>query len=171
MGPVSTSNQNQEEPRSVESISPSNPIHDRQNDMDLIYHVNRSTEEKRLCISPECVADILAFAHGRGQGHSGFEATFEIVSRSWYIRGLIKTLRAYVRNCSQCLQIQIRRHRSWDSLQSIHSSSVSFHTIAMDFVLGLLKIKDGVDCVLSVTNKFIKRIMLISGKFTYTAED
>jgi hypothetical protein len=48
---------------------------------------------------------------------------------------------------------------------------MSFHTIIMNFVLRLFKIKDEVDCVLSVTNKFIKRVMLISEKFTYTIED
>jgi hypothetical protein len=133
--------------------------------------VNRSTEEKRLCISSECVSNILVIAHERKQEHSDFEVTFEIISRSWYIRDLIKTLRFYIRNCSQCLQIQIRRHRSWKNLQSIHSSSIFFHIITMNFVLDLSKTKNEIDCVLSVTNKFTKRIMLISEKFTYTTED
>jgi hypothetical protein len=88
----------------------------------------------------------------------------------WYIRDLIKTLRAYIRNCSQCLQIQIRRHKSWRNLQLIHSSSISFHTIIMNFVLELFKVKD-IDCILSVIDKFTKRVMLISRKFIYTAED
>ncbi len=80
-------------------------------------------------------------------------------------------MRAYIRNCSQCLQIQIRRHRSWRNLQFIHSSSISFHTITMNFVLELSKTKKETDCILSITNKFTKRIMLVSEKFTYTTED
>jgi hypothetical protein len=167
---VSSSNEIQKNPKSSKSFSRFNENHDNQHDKNLIYHVNKSTEEKRLCISSDCVADVLIVAHKHEQEHSDFEITFEIISRSWYIRDLIKTLRAYIRNCSQCLQIQIRRHRSWRNLQFIHSSSISFHTITMNFVLELLKVKE-IDCILSVTDKFTKRVMLISEKFIYTTED
>jgi hypothetical protein len=83
---------------------------------DLIYYVNKSIKEKRLCISLICVSNILIVVHEQRQEHSNFEATFEIISRSWYIRDLIKSLRSYIKNCSQCLQIQIRRHKSWENL-------------------------------------------------------
>jgi hypothetical protein len=48
---------------------------------------------------------------------------------------------------------------------------MSFHTITMNFVLELSKIKEEMNCVLSVIDKFTKRVMLISEKFTYTAKD
>jgi transposase InsO family protein len=41
----------------------------------------------------------------------------------------------------------------------------------MNFVLSLSKIKDEINCVLSIIDKFTKRIMLISEKFIYKAED
>jgi hypothetical protein len=41
----------------------------------------------------------------------------------------------------------------------------------MNFVLDLSKIKKKMNCVLSITNKFTKRIMLISRKFTYMTEN
>ncbi len=173
---ISSFNETQKNSRSSKSVLRSNEnskesISSEHDDKDLIYHVNKLIEKKRLCISFNCVSNILIIAHERKQKHSNFEITFEIIFRSWYIRDLIKTLRFYIRNCSQCLQIQIRRYKSWKSLQFIHSSSMFFHTIAMNFVLELLKINDELNCVLSITNKFIKRIMLISRKFTYTAED
>jgi hypothetical protein len=146
-------------------------ISNRSNNKNLIYHVNRSTEEKRLCISSDCVQNILVIAYDQDQDHSEFDACFEIISRSWYIRELTKAFRTYIKHCSQCLQIQIRRHRSWENLQFIHSSWVSFHIIIMNFVLSLSKIKNEIDCVLSVTDKFTKRVMLISEKFIYTAEN
>jgi hypothetical protein len=93
-------------------------VSNHSNNKNLIYHVNRSTEEKRLCISSACVSNILAIVHE--QDHSEFDACFEIISRSWYIRELTKTLRSYIKHCSQCLQIQIRRHKSWKNLQLIH---------------------------------------------------
>jgi hypothetical protein len=139
------------------------------NNKNLIYHVNRSTEEKRLCISSVCVSNILIIVHE--QDHSELNTCFEIITRSWHIRSLTKALKSYIKHCSQCLQIQIRRHKSWRNLQLIHSSSISFHTITMNFVLELSKIKKEINCVLSITNKFTKRIMLISEKFTYTVEN
>jgi hypothetical protein len=173
---VSSFNEIQKNSRSSKSISRfnENQKHSesrKQNDKNLIYHVNKSIEEKRLCVSFECVSNILIIVHERKQEHSDFEVTFEIISRSWYIRDLIKTLRFYIRSCSQCLQIQIKRYKSWESLQFIHFSSISFHTIIMNFVLELSKIKKEMNCVLSITNKFTKRIMLISRKFTYTVEN
>ncbi len=132
--------------------------------------MNRSIEEKRLCISFNCVSDILIIAHEREQNHSEFDVCFEIIIRAWYIKELIKALRQYIKHCSQCLTIQTRRHKFYENLQSIHSFFVSFHTIIVNFVLELSKIKEEMNCVLSITNKFTKRIMLISEKFIYTTE-
>jgi hypothetical protein len=137
-------------------------------DQDLIYHINKFIKEKRLCISFNFVSDILTITHE--QEHSSFEVCFEIIFRSWYIKELIKTLREYIKHCSQCQQIQIKRHKSWESLQTVHSSSVLFHTITMNFVLEILKIKKELDCRLLIVDKFSKRVMLISEKFTYIAK-
>jgi hypothetical protein len=107
---VSSFNEIQKNSTSSKSFSRFNESQNNQHDKNFIYHVNKSTKEKRLCISSNCVANILIIAHEHERKHSKFEITFEIISRSWYIRDLIKALRAYIRNCSQCLQIQIRRH-------------------------------------------------------------
>jgi hypothetical protein len=168
---ISSSNETQKNSRSSKSVLRSDENQNNQHEKNLIYHVNKSIEEKRLCISFDCVSNILIVVHEHEQEHLNFEATFEIISRSWYIRDLIKALRAYIKNCSQCLQNQIRRHRSWRNLQLIHSFSISFHMITMNFVLELSKINEEIDCVLSVIDKFTKRVMLISEKFIYTAED
>jgi hypothetical protein len=132
---IPSSNETQKNSRSSKSVFSFNENQNNQHDKNLIYHVNKSTEEKRLCISSDCVSNILIVAHEHEQEHLDFEATFELISRSRYIRDLIKALRAYIRNCSQCLQIQIKRHRSWRNLQLIHSFSISFHTITLNFVL------------------------------------
>ncbi len=171
---VSLFNEIQKISRSSKSISRFNEnqkksISSNQNNKDLIYHVNKSIEEKRFCISSECVSNILVIVHD--QDHSEFDVCFEIIIRFWYIKELIKTFRQYIRHCSQCLIIQIKRHRSWKNLQLIYSSSISFHTITMNFVLSLSKIKEKVNCVLSMIDKFTKSVMLISRKSTYTIEN
>jgi hypothetical protein len=72
-------------------------------DKNLIYYVNRSIDHKRLCISSDCVSNILIIVHD--QEHSELETCFEIISRFWYIKELIKVLRQYIRHCSKCLII------------------------------------------------------------------
>jgi hypothetical protein len=79
---ISSFNENQENSRSSKSLSRFNENQNNQHDKDFIYHVNKSTKEKRLCISSDYVADILIVAHEHEQEHSDFEATFEIISRS-----------------------------------------------------------------------------------------
>ena len=60
-------------------------------DKDLIYHIDRFSGIRRLCIPASCVKDIFAIAHGNG--HPGFARCYEIVTRSWYVRNLVRTLR------------------------------------------------------------------------------
>ncbi len=80
----------------------------------LLYLVNKLTNVRRLCIPPSVAPDILGIAHG--EGHPGFSRCFEIVSRSWFIRGLTKLFRSFIRHCSQCLALQNRRHPPYGSL-------------------------------------------------------
>ena len=72
----------------------------------LLYQVNRTTGNLRLCIPPTVAPDILQIAHG--EGHPGFSRCYKIVTRSWYIQGLTKLLREFIRHCPQCLQLQTR---------------------------------------------------------------
>lgn len=56
----------------------------------LLYHVDRITEVYRLCILPVVAIIIIAIAYG--EGHPGFTHCREIVSRSWFIKGLTRLL-------------------------------------------------------------------------------
>ena len=134
----------------------------------LLYQVNRTTGNLRLCIPPTVAPDILQIAHG--EGHPGFSRCYEIVTRSWYIRGLTRLLREFIRHCPQCLQLQTRRHRPYGSLQPIESPPVPFFTLTLDFVLALPLTKQGYNAIMSVTCKFSKRVTLIEGADTWSAE-
>ena len=133
----------------------------------LIYHTDRVTGHRRLCIPPSVVSEI--FEIGHGDGHPGFARCFERISSSWYIRGLSKLLREYLHHCPSCQVFQTRRHLPYGSMEIINSPPVPFHTLAMDFILGLPLSKSGEDCMMSVTCKFSKMITLVSGKTTFSA--
>lgn len=67
----------------------------------LIYHVNHVFGVHHLCIPTSITSEIIAIAHDKG--HPSFMRYYETVSRSWYIHGLTKLLRPFIRHCSQCL--------------------------------------------------------------------
>ena len=103
----------------------------------LIYHHDHISGLHRLCIPSLVVLEIIAIVHD--ESHPGFAQCYEIVSCSWYICSLIKLLRAFIRHCPQCLQLQTRRHPSYGSFQLIHSPPALFHTLTLDFLLALCK--------------------------------
>ena len=48
---------------------------------------------------------------------------------------------------------------------------IPFHTIAMDFIVELPITTSNLDALLTVTDKFSKRISLVPGKSTYNAAE
>lgn len=105
----------------------------------LLYHVNRTTKNLQLCISPAVAPNILQIAYG--EGHPGFFYCYKIVTHFWYIKGLTRLLKKFIWHCLQCLQVQTRWHRPYGSLQLIESPPVPFFILTLDFVLILLRIK------------------------------
>ena len=136
----------------------------------LIYHIDKATGVRRLCIPAAVVKDVLAVAH-TAEGHMGFARCYERVAGSWYIRGLTRYLRDYLKHCPECLVYQTRRHAPYGSMQPIYSPPVPFHTITIDFVLALPLSVEGFDSAMSVTCKFSKRVTLAPGKTTWKALD
>lgn len=134
----------------------------------LLYHVNRLINVHRLCIPLSVAPDMLGIAHN--EGHPGFSRCYEIVSRSWYIRGLTKLLRSFIRYCPQYLALQTRRHPPYGSLQPIESPPVPFFTLTLDFVLALPLSKEGYNTIMLVTCKFSKRVTLVEGADIWSAE-
>ena len=135
----------------------------------LIYHNDRITGHRRLCIPPSVVTEVLDIGHG--DGHPGFARCYERIPSSWYIQSLSKMLREYLRHCPSCQVFQTRRHLPYGSMEIINSPPVPFHTLAMDFILGLPLTRDNEDCIMSVTCKFSKMVTLITGKTTFRAKD
>ena len=141
---------------------------------DLIYYVDQMTDVKRLCISKNCVRKILDIAHNNE--HIDYVRIHDIIIRFWYIHELIKILRKYIQHCFECLTCQIKRHKLYEALQFIDSSSIFFHTITMNFVLALSheEINNAIlssNVMLTMTDKFFKRILLMSEQSIFSAKN
>ena len=122
---------------------------------------------KKMCVSTFFVNDILHMIHN--ENHFEFDRIYEKIICSWYIRDLISRLKKFLKHCSKCNVNRTKRHKSFDSLQSILFSSISFHTLIIDFVLALSKSHIDLNVLMSVICKFSKRIIVISEKDTWKA--
>ena len=162
-------------PQVSRSLSVERPQSDNTNGLPLadktklLYHVNRLTGVHCLCIPPSVAPDILAIAHG--EGHPGFSRCYEIIARSWFIRGLTKLLRSFIRHSPQCLTLQTKRHPPYESLQPMQSPPVPFFSLTLDFVLAFPLTKEKFNAIMSVICKFSKRVTLIEGADTWSVED
>lgn len=84
----------------------------------LLYYVNKTTANIWLCILPTVAFDILQTVYR--ENHPSFSRCYKIVIYSWYIQGLTRLVKEFIRYCFQCLQLQTRRHCSYGSLQPIN---------------------------------------------------
>ena len=107
--------------------------------------------------------------HDEFNEHAGFDRTYEQIINSWYIRELSKQLTDYLKHCSKCQVNRIRKHKSYDSLQSILSSFIFFYTLTIDFVLILSTFHTDMNNVMTITNKFKKRVIIVPDKNIWIA--
>lgn len=101
--------------------------------------------------------------------HIEFDRTFNKINNSWYIRNLFKHLTNYLKHCSQCRINRTRRHKFYNNLQSILSSSILFHFIIIDFILAISEFYFDMNNIMSIIDKFSKKIIIISEKNTWNA--
>ena len=130
---------------------------------EIIYHVDSNA--RRLCISISMKHEIFQFAHDVNQ-HFDVHRCYERIASILYVSRLFKKIRKYIKHCSICQLTQIKRHRSYDELNSIISSSTSFHIIIMNFILVL---SNDFDALFIVICKYSRKVIFIVDKKTYNA--
>jgi hypothetical protein len=133
----------------------------------LIYYIRDN--KNRLYLFQIFEKDIFEAAYNR-QAHVEFYRIFQRIAEIIYLHNLIKRLRRYILKCPIYKTHQIKRHALYGQLILIILPRIPFHIIVINFIINLLKI-NGLNTILSITNKFIKQILLISNKKIYTAED
>ncbi len=133
---------------------------------DLIYF-NDPAVGLRLCIPRSLYQEIFNLAHDL-TGHQGYERCRDRLQNGVFLHNMSKELKAYILHCPDCQVYRTYRHKPYGTLQPIISAPQPFHTLTLDFVLGLpVSSPDGFDNVMSVTDKFSKAITLLPGKTTW----
>lgn len=126
----------------------------------------------RLCVPDYdgLTKEVFQLTHDE-MGHPGYHRTHERLTQGLYLHKLSSKLHDYIRHCPVCQLNQTPRHKPYGNLQPIITPPVPFYMITIDFILALPESKDGWNCVLSVTDKFSKRITFVPGKNTWKTAD
>ena len=137
----------------------------------LIYFDN-SKWGLHLCILTDLIKKVFQLAHNE-LSYPEYVCTHECLMQGLYIHNLLKHLHNFIRHCSQCQLNQTSWHVLYKLMQSILSSLQSFHTIIIDFILGLsvLNLSECFDNVMSVTDKFSKAITFVSEKTMWEGKE
>ena len=114
--------------------------------------------------------DIFEKAHNR-KSYCGFHRTYERIIQNYYIRNLLRRLKRYLKHCPNYQLNQTKRHAEWGKLHPILTPPRIFYTLTIDFILGLPRLKNGNNTMMSITDKFSKLLRTISGKDTWKAQD
>ncbi|KAJ5232494.1 hypothetical protein N7468_005450 [Penicillium chermesinum] len=136
-------------------------------DGDLLY-MRQASGEKSLCLPQSMTGEIFNIIHDQ-QGHQGIDRCWAKMRGVCFYKGL-KLLKEYIARCPECLTNAVHRHRPYGSLQPIVAPPIPFHTLTVDIVTGLPTSHDDRDAMMSVTDKFTKRVGYIPGRADWTGE-
>ena len=131
--------------------------------------VTSTGDTGRLYIPRALVHDLSKSLHD-DSGHQGFDRCMAGL-RNFTVHKGSGLLKQYIKHCPHCQRNHTRRHLPYGTLQPILSPAVPYHTVTLDFVLGLPRLPNGNDCVLIVTDEYTKQVGLASGRTTSTARD
>ncbi|TAQ86585.1 hypothetical protein B7494_g5085 [Chlorociboria aeruginascens] len=133
----------------------------------LIFRISPDGIPRRLCVPPNAITEILTEAHNQNS-HPGYAKLWDLISRSFFIRGISQHLRQFLKHCPQCNIFQTKRHAPFGSLQPIITPPVPYHTITINFILALPTTQQ-YDSALTVTCKFSKKVALVAGHSEWKA--
>ena len=138
----------------------------------LLYFTEQDGR-RRLCIPEKCADEIIAEAHLR-KFHPGERRLWEDLNSTFAITRLARKVKNHVKQCETCRRNQTDRQKPHGEMIPIQTPAIPFHTIAMDFVVGLPNVDPAgtpwpsppggyFNVLLTVTDKFSKMCLLIPG--------
>ena len=131
----------------------------------LIYHCRN--ENNRLCIFNNCVQTILQMIHDDCvyvEHHRTYVKLIDLI----YIKRFFRQLITYLKHCFVCQFHQIKKHKFYEKLMSISTTSMSYDMIIIDFVIEFSIQFYEFDTMMFIIDKCIKKNILILKKSIYT---
>jgi hypothetical protein len=103
-------------------------------------------------------------------GHPGRAKTFELLSRSYYWKGMNTDVRRYVENCRTCGRTKPRHDRHQGLLQPLPIPERPWQDISVDFITHLPP-SNGFDAILVVVDRLTKMRHYVPCYMTDSAEE
>ena len=114
---------------------------------------------------------ILNAAHATlSAGHRGMDATYHHVARRFFWPNLMADVRKFVRSCPVCARAKPRNQKAPGLLNPLPYPDGPFQSLEMDFIIGLPDI-DGKTSILSIVDRYTKRVFLVPVSDTITAAE
>ena len=126
----------------------------------------------RLCIpdNDDLIKEVFQLVHDE-LGHPDYHRSHERLTQGIYIHRMASRLHEYLRHCPTYQLHQTPRHKPYGNLQPLIVPPTPYYTITIDFILALPETREEWNCVLSVTDKFSKRITFVVGRDTWKTKD
>ena len=128
---------------------------------DLIYYID--FEYRWLYISSVMKKKVFKLIYD-DNAYTSIHKCYNRLVRTLFISRLLRKIRRYIKHCLNCQLTQIKQYRLYEKLIFIVSSLYFFHIIIMNFILTLFK---NLNIVLTIIDKFSRRIIFIIDKFIY----
>jgi hypothetical protein len=102
-------------------------------------------------------------------GHSGVQATYHRVKKSFYWPGMKTAVEFFVKQCQVCQQAKHEHVKSPGLLQPLPIPQNSWYDLSMDFIESLPK-SNGFSVILVVVDRLTKYAHFVPVKHPYTAQ-
>jgi Integrase zinc binding domain len=142
----------------------------------LLFYKDSIDQRYRLCLSRNMLKKIFHLTHDR-ENHYDVSKIYSRLITRYFVFSLLCQVKRYIAYCPKCQVNKILWHKSHEVTQSIKSKATSLHILTLDFILTLSFFKkfahedETFDSIMTTTNKFTKRVRLVSEKATYTVSD
>ncbi len=135
------------------------------------------TFQDLIYVSTRCRQEIINDYHeSMIHEHQSSNKIIERISKIYYFFKMRKQVENIIRKCDVCIQTKHSQHRFYELLKSLSTSDHAWKSIALNFIVKLLKSKERVtrttyDFILMITNKLIKYKYFLSYKKATFAKD
>lgn len=136
----------------------------------LIYLRNSKYGYKRLYIPRKCLLVIIEQVYNI-YTYTREGKLYELLCYIIYFPRIIKEIKNYISHYPTYDISKLVRYKLFSYLNLVQAPLIPLATIYINFIIGLLVLRNSFDLLLVTIDKFTKYIYLVPGKTTFTAKD
>jgi len=148
--------------RQLEEVKPQAELHHFRRLYELRQGLLYLRADDRLCVPDGFTTELMTTFHdGATQGHPGRSGLYSILRRLFFWRNMFRMVGLFVRSCDLCQRVKSRNHPVAGLPQPLELPAGRWTDISLDFVTDLPTTEDSFNAILTVTDRFSKRVHFI----------